>query len=187
MADNGGPTRPRGRIGAFRGGPFGIGWAPWAIGAGALALGIFVFMRGRGGAANYGGTAQGAPGGLPVTSQPSVNVFPYPTGGGSPAPGPTPNPSTQQLYQVHPQPWSFAPGQTGEPIFSAPSWKSSPRSFVPLGSQFAPTGPPVAGLQALTDLGQSSYYLPYQGGYISAAAATLIPNPSAQQLTSFAA
>lgn len=95
MADNGGPSRPRARIRAFSGGPLGIGWAPWAIGASALALGIFFFMR-RGGGTAQQASGQAGPGGALPISQP----YPYPTAVGPG--GPQSNPSAQQLQQITP-------------------------------------------------------------------------------------
>ena len=70
---------PRAGFKAFSGGPFGIGWAPLAIGGLALVAGVFLFSR-RGGGGQAQPSAQAQPGSMPLTSQPSVNVFPYPTG-----------------------------------------------------------------------------------------------------------
>lgn len=107
MADN---APPRAGIGAFRGGPLGIGWAPWLIGAGALVLGVYFFMR-RGGTAAAAAGQPAQAGAMPLTSQPSVNVFPFPSG--AQADGGASSVSAQQLNGQGAVPPTPAPPPTG--------------------------------------------------------------------------
>ena len=91
---------------AFSGGPFGVGWAPWLIGVGALGLGIFVFTRAP---KQAQATAVGA--------TPAVNY--YPTG------WPPPNPSNISSQQITSSPFSSSPPDLTTYQTSAPRWSFS--------------------------------------------------------------
>ena len=187
MADNGGPSRPRGRLGAFNGGPFGIGWAPWAIGAGALALGIFFFMR-RGSASAQQAQAQG-PGALPLGTP-----YPYPTGA---APTGGSNPSAQQLAsQIQDTPLNYADWQKQSSGYLYGPQGNTQAVFNKGGRGYFYLSDPGAA-QAYTAGGGQLYFFPVPGQPVSTTygqaapgtpaygAGPAVNNPSAQQLAGF--
>ena len=167
---------PRARLGAFSGGPLGIGWAPWAIGAAALAVGIFFFMRRTPATGQQAQGAAAQPGAMPLTSQPSVNVYPYPTN--PPSQTPASSPSAQQMQAV---------SQAGTMPRSGPNFGAQVTRQIPSGNIF-PILPPLVPEQQHPEWTQG-WYRTTQGDWVTAGEIYVLPqsNVSASQMANFAA
>lgn len=170
---------PRAGVRPFSGGPLGIGWAPWAIGAAALAVGIFIFMR-RGGTA---AAAAGPPISPPIGPAASPPPNPFPTGDGT---NPGSNPSAKSLSGLPNAVWQFGVPDRNKPYV----WRTTATN-VPPGVTPGQIFPGSAGDPSITPGsypgfgGYSWQWAPVPAGYTDLSYAQALSNPSAQQLSNF--